>query len=237
MKTRFHLIAAAISAAFVLAAPMAQAALDKFPEAKGTKGGSLYVVDPTQPITVTLGENNSALHPIQTFYWRDGVNGEWQELFTTDGYQNATGKTFTLQPTSGEVFFATYYKSTTANYGANEWYGFSTGDGSLNWYSDNVRPNSWEAAKLALPHAAVIYDTGLDGNVGASPNTVWVGFEDDRYIGIYLGTTLIIPADWDDFQFQATNLASSAPEPETYAMLLAGLGIVGFAAKRRRRVA
>ena len=83
----------------------------------------------------------------------------------------------------------------------------------------------------------MIYDTGLDGNVGASPNTVWVGFEDDRYIGIYLGTTLIIPADWDDFQFQATNLASSAPEPETYAMLLAGLGIVGFAAKRRRRVA
>ena len=37
--------------------------------------------------------------------------------------------------------------------------------------------------------------------------------------------------DWDDFVV-GVNL-SPIPEPETYAMLLAGLGLLGFAARRR----
>jgi hypothetical protein len=32
------------------------------------------------------------------------------------------------------------------------------------------------------------------------------------------------------------NVTSAVPEPETYAMLLAGLGLVGFAARRRKAV-
>jgi hypothetical protein len=35
----------------------------------------------------------------------------------------------------------------------------------------------------------------------------------------------------------AVNLAAAVPEPETYAMLLAGLGLVGFAARRRNHCA
>ena len=231
MKTRFHPIALAALAisggAFALAAPMAQAALDKYPEEKGVKGGSLFVVDPTQPITVTLGIDDDLFHPIHEFLWRDGVDGEWQLLYDDIGFQSAKNKniTFTLQPTSSEVFFAVSYTYGVA-YSADKEYLFSTGDGSLNWYSDNVKPSASQAEKLGQPHATVIYDTGLDGQVGAQPGTVWVGFEDTRYFFL---------ADWDDFQFQATNLASTAPEPEAYAMLLAGLGIVGFAAKRRRR--
>jgi hypothetical protein len=34
--------------------------------------------------------------------------------------------------------------------------------------------------------------------------------------------------------YLGTVSASPAPEPETYAMLLAGLGVVGFLARRRR---
>ncbi len=33
------------------------------------------------------------------------------------------------------------------------------------------------------------------------------------------------------------NLVSPVPEPETYAMLLAGLGLLGFTAKRRKKSA
>jgi len=40
----------------------------------------------------------------------------------------------------------------------------------------------------------------------------------------------------DDTEFLKISLAAPVPEPETYAMMLAGLGLVGFAARRRRAV-
>lgn len=39
----------------------------------------------------------------------------------------------------------------------------------------------------------------------------------------------------DNLSFTLTNAVVAVPEPETYALMLAGLGIVGFAAARRRR--
>lgn len=42
--------------------------------------------------------------------------------------------------------------------------------------------------------------------------------------------------DWDDFVVGVnfTPMAAPVPEPETYAMLMAGLGILGWTAKRKR---
>jgi len=50
-----------------------------------------------------------------------------------------------------------------------------------------------------------------------------LGFN-DSYIG---------DADYDDFVV-GIKFVSAVPEPETYAMLLAGLGLIGFSARRRR---
>ena len=36
------------------------------------------------------------------------------------------------------------------------------------------------------------------------------------------------------YSINSAAVATPVPEPETYAMLLAGLGIVGFVARRRR---
>jgi len=41
--------------------------------------------------------------------------------------------------------------------------------------------------------------------------------------------------DWDDFVVGVNFKVSAIPEPETYAMLLAGLAVLGFAARRRKQ--
>ncbi len=41
-------------------------------------------------------------------------------------------------------------------------------------------------------------------------------------------------ADYDDFVVGVKFVAAAVPEPETYAMMLIGIGMVGFAARRRK---
>lgn len=41
-------------------------------------------------------------------------------------------------------------------------------------------------------------------------------------------------ADYDDFVIGVKFVAAAVPEPETYAFMLAGLGIVGFSARRKK---
>lgn len=41
--------------------------------------------------------------------------------------------------------------------------------------------------------------------------------------------------DWDDFVVGVNFVAAPIPEPETYAMMLAGLGLLGVAARRRKQ--
>ena len=70
-----------------------------------------------------------------------------------------------------------------------------------------------------LPHANVIY--GFNGE----PGRTFVGFED-----ILGGGDL----DYDDHMFSFTNIAPAIPEPGTYALMFAGLGVMGFIARRRK---
>jgi hypothetical protein len=69
-----------------------------------------------------------------------------------------------------------------------------------------------------IPHANVVYDFG-------EPGRTWVGFEDLLGGGDH---------DYNDHTFSFTNIQAAVPEPSTYALMLGGLGIVGFLARRRK---
>jgi len=60
---------------------------------------------------------------------------------------------------------------------------------------------------------------------GSAPNDWMFAFEDTK------GGD----KDFNDMVFSVSDLVSAVPEPETYAMLLAGLGLMGFVARRRQR--
>jgi hypothetical protein len=98
---------------------------------------------------------------------------------------------------------------------------------SLNFVLKVSNGDFWNS-KTALNTDGVnhIYSVGYsDGDFGI-PNGRYIGFEDLRGGG---------DLDYNDHQFVVTNAA--VPEPASWAMLLTGFGLVGFAARRRRMTA
>ncbi|MDR2031507.1 MAG: PEP-CTERM sorting domain-containing protein [Azoarcus sp.] len=250
MPKSLHRIALAIGAgAFMLAAPLAQASgenaynpkkADKFNEKLpgATPGGTLWVADPTRNVTITLLMDDSLFHINHNFYWYDYNNAKWRMYNLQDSGVHAIAnltryqRTLTITPTTNQVAFAIGIEDKVGEEG---FYIFGTGNGSLDkalWLDDPRDAKYFGAGK---PHSVVYYNYRGPENLTKEANVALIGFEDT--VTFYL-------KDYDDIIFMASNISSvpvvpkipvaQVPEPEAYAMLLAGLGLVGAVVRRRR---
>ena len=101
-------------------------------------------------------------------------------------------------------------------------------------------------AEFAFTNATPVFVSGgPSAEYSGSPisvvgNTVF-GVEGNgtvQFLGTYTSISWTNPVfeDWYGFDVGIASVANPVPEPETYAMMLAGLSVVGFMARRRRRV-
>ena len=85
----------------------------------------------------------------------------------------------------------------------------------------------------------VLFDSPVvtDVNLTVGTNTLFnfdgTSFQSFGAENLAGGTDLAVT---DDFVFAEPTMAAAIPEPSSYAMMLAGLGLLGFAARRKTRL-
>ncbi|MDR0564457.1 MAG: PEPxxWA-CTERM sorting domain-containing protein [Azoarcus sp.] len=190
-------------------------------------GGHLYIVDNDNPITLTYG---SATRPGISFATHSNVlyvatldsDGQfvdsWRKVFQTKGNANDTA---TLAASSPSSF--SFAAGANAYELVFKWQNLDTGA----WYTSSVLSGSTPSSNSNGKYDLIAYFPGDKAVVGLDDGGV--------------GSNGQIHWDWNDVIFQVSNVAPKAPqipavpEPETWAMLLAGLGLVGSVARRRNR--
>lgn len=132
------------------------------------------------------------------------INGTTKTLFSNDG-TTAVGTTETFAVIQGD---ALDFSMTVTD------------------FSNNVNTYYWDASANTDSFDHFVFTLPADGIDGRA----FIGFEDKFGGG---------DGDFDDFTFYAydvseSSIASTVPEASTIAMMLGGLGLVGFMARRRK---
>ena len=168
--------------------------------------------------------------------------------YTIDGEGNYTSHSGYVLATGGprDVLFETLLPSTGSNPVIDTYvqtYDITYGNSTVVF--SNNQPDGWREDVFALEF---IYATGSTGYSFMGYHTLGSGTNfpsiyADQYIIPIDGNSFIAWLDVDspnhtDFGYKVTfgDLTSPVPEPETYAMLLVGLGLIGFTVRNRRRV-
>ena len=114
----------------------------------------------------------------------------------------------------------------------HSWQGvFSTPSGSLytnttDWVAKAVNSTTVDSNMITTGTWSAInqdqaYNVGPWGSTVNDPNAHWIWKD-----GLYDSETMVL--------FRSAEMVAAVPEPETYAMFMAGLGLMGFIARRRK---
>jgi hypothetical protein len=122
---------------------------------------------------------------------------------------------------AGELIYQSFSVTTTGAYFVNFW---ATGEGRSRLFDSN----DVSAQNYASPVAT-----------SGDPGTLWgagwhaVSYSFNAVAGESLH--LYFSGQGSGLGLDGVTIAAAVPEPESYAMMLAGLGALGFTARRRRR--
>lgn len=129
-------------------------------------------------------------------------------------------------------FFKLSTDGTPALLESNSFYttvSLATGVGKLDYMFEG------NTGKFAKNNVSSMSEWALGTSIGLLGTNLSVGGNFYQYvIGYNDSAGAATLGDWDDFVV-GVNFTAAVPEPETYAMLLAGLGLLGFAARRRKQ--
>ncbi len=202
-------------------------------------GIDLYIQDTSQPVIFTYGDMRHQSYAYDTIVvWVAAIdaNGiivnDWKQLFQSGGTQPddiayLVPGTSDLNPVPGDRYSFVYdninssaveliFKWQDLSHYPQRWYHSGSGSDQVT-YNYNQTPLG--------PQTLL----GLEDNYG---NTVPPGYDNDKNdvlirmtnIGRNIPPPPVIPPP-----------PPTIPEPETYAMMLAGLGLIGAVARRRRK--
>lgn len=174
------------------------------------------------------------------------VNPSVVNFFGYDGQPSSITGTYTtgqfgaLSATTAGTFSATYLGNESGNFNA---FGLSLGGFILE--NENLgKTISSDVSAGIIPFGFIDF-TNPGFFINGSKQTKVLGFailegkvteygNFDYILGF--NDNFKSDADYDDIVIGVKFVAAAVPEPETYAMLLAGLGIVGFTARRRKNL-
>jgi len=89
----------------------------------------------------------------------------------------------------------------------------------------------WIEVAFPASGAPPAWDRTDPANAPSSGLATFIGYQINSGAGFTPSTT------FNAIIVEGRSIAAAVPEPETYAMLLAGLGLLGFAARRRKQAA
>lgn len=229
-------------------------------DAGAVYSSNLYIIDPTKPIDFTFvfsQTNKNFTIQVATLYDNNTLSG-WTSIFGKVGDSNNESGWAVLTDLSNPVRDSTNFFTNPQSGSITVTYNIPTGpsnppDSSVVYGTEPGKPVE---IVLLLVVDEKVCNCGADryyynkrdwfranSDYGNSDHVVTffdyvdgkalIGFEDTyQYPYNMTGSQY---RNFDDFVILASNVGPTPiPEPETWAMLLAGLGIVGVTARRRR---